>query len=193
MLQCWLHFYFWNLNNKSFKIGTEYFAASKLWEDNYGPNLPTGPHFNKKVKYPLPRNKICRMQKNLLCRMAFWIKTAPSCREFSHFSIKLDENTNTWYLQPLAYWTLSIKHYLKVQKLYTTRKTVLLPPSSNMVETTIAELIPQSLKLHAQVTLRSLGWRHKTGQCANSHAHTRRSVCFCNQGGEGASILLLTY
>jgi hypothetical protein len=32
------------------------------------------------------------------------------------------------------FWTLSIEHYLKVQKLYTTRKTVLLPSSVITVE-----------------------------------------------------------
>jgi len=55
-----VHFYFWNLNTKSFKIGSEYFTASKLWEDNYVRNLPSG----QKKKKPLPRNKICHTQFN---------------------------------------------------------------------------------------------------------------------------------
>ena len=54
----------------------------------------------------------------------------------------------------------------------------------------IPGLIPQRLQLKAQVTLASLGWCHRWGECAKSHA--RRSVCFCIQSGGGASIRLLT-
>jgi len=40
------------------------------------------------------------------------------------------------------------------------------------------------------VTLESLGWCHKSGQCAKSCA--RRSLCSCSQSGGGAIIGLLT-
>jgi len=43
-----------------------------------------------------------------------------------------------------------------------------------------AGLIPQRLQLQAQVTLASLDWYHKLGECAKSCA--RRSVCFCRSG-----------
>ena len=43
------------------------------------------------------------------------------------------------------------------------------------MELCLAGLIPQSLQLQAQVTLPSLTWRHKSGQCAKPCA--RRSVC----------------
>ena len=49
-----------------------------------------------------------------------------------------------------------------------------------------AWLIYQSLRFQAQVKLASLGWCHKTGECANSCA--RRSVCFWSQSIGGASI-----
>jgi hypothetical protein len=68
------------------------------------------------------------------------------------------------------------------------------PHSSNLNKTLkrcIPGLIPQSLQLQPQVTLASLGWGHRWGECAQSHA--RRSVCFCNQSGGGASIRLLTW
>ena len=60
----------------------------------------------------------------------------------------------------------------------------------NEVRTFIAGLIPLSLQLPAQVRLASLGWRQMSGECARPCA--RRSVCFCNHKGGGASILLLT-
>jgi len=47
----------------------------------------------------------------------------------------------------------------------------------------------KSLHLQAQVTL-ARGWCQKSRDCAKSHA--RRSACFCNQSGGGASICLLT-
>jgi len=43
----------------------------------------------------------------------------------------------------------------------------------------IAGLISQSLQFHAQVMLASLGWCHKSWQCAKSCA--RRTACFCNR------------
>ena len=45
----------------------------------------------------------------------------------------------------------------------------------------IAGLIPQSLQLEVQVTLTSLGWRHRMRRSAKSYA--RRSACFRNQSG----------
>jgi len=51
---------------------------------------------------------------------------------------------------------------------------------------TIAGLIPQILHLQTQVTLASLSWCHKSGECTNWCA--RRSVCFCSQSGGGAGI-----
>ena len=54
----------------------------------------------------------------------------------------------------------------------------------------IAGVIPESIRLHAQLTLASLGRCHKSGECAKSCA--RRSVCLCSQSGGGASIGLLT-
>jgi len=57
-------------------------------------------------------------------------------------------------------------------------------------EACIAVLTPQSLQLQKQVKLMSLGWCHKSGQCAKSCA--RISVYFCSQSGGGAGIGLLT-
>jgi hypothetical protein len=54
----------------------------------------------------------------------------------------------------------------------------------------IAGLIPLSLQLQAQVRVGSLGWCHKSGECAKSCA--RRSVCFCSQSSAGISTGLLT-
>jgi len=54
----------------------------------------------------------------------------------------------------------------------------------------ISGLITQNLHLQAQITLASLSWCHKSGQCANSCA--RRSVCFCSPSGGGAGIGLFT-
>jgi hypothetical protein len=54
----------------------------------------------------------------------------------------------------------------------------------------IAGLIPQSLQLQAYVWLASLGWCHKSSECARSCA--RRSVCFCSLGGGVARIRLLS-
>jgi len=48
----------------------------------------------------------------------------------------------------------------------------------------VAVLIPQSLQLRTQVTLTSLGWCHKSGECWKRAC---RSVCFCNQSGGGDS------
>jgi hypothetical protein len=42
----------------------------------------------------------------------------------------------------------------------------------------------------AQTMLASLGWCHKSGECANSYA--RRSLCLCNWRVRGASVNLLT-
>jgi hypothetical protein len=50
----------------------------------------------------------------------------------------------------------------------------------------IAELIPQCIQLHVQVTIGSLGC-HKLGECANACA--RRPVCFCNETDGDASVL----
>jgi hypothetical protein len=44
----------------------------------------------------------------------------------------------------------------------------------------IPGVIWQGLQLQGQVTLASLGWCHKSGECARLCA--RRSVCFCSQG-----------
>ena len=51
-----------------------------------------------------------------------------------------------------------------------------------------AWLIHQSLRFQAQVTLASLGWCYKPGECAKSCA--RRSVCCWSQSIGGASIRL---
>jgi len=51
-------------------------------------------------------------------------------------------------------------------------------------------LIPHSLQLQTLVTLTSLGWCYKTGECANTCA--LGSLCFCSQSGGGASIGLPT-
>jgi len=57
----------------------------------------------------------------------------------------------------------------------------------NSLKLSVAGLIPQSLQ--AQLTLASLGWRHKSGEWAKLRA--RRLVSFHNQSHGGASILWL--
>jgi hypothetical protein len=52
----------------------------------------------------------------------------------------------------------------------------------------IPGLIPQRLQLQAQVTLASLGWCHRWGECAKSHAH--RSVCFCRASAYVAAAVM---
>jgi len=51
----------------------------------------------------------------------------------------------------------------------------------------MVRVIPQSLRLPANIQLASLGSFHKWWECAKSCE--RRSVCFCNRSGEGAGIL----
>jgi hypothetical protein len=58
------------------------------------------------------------------------------------------------------------------------------------LEVCIRRLFPLSLQLQAQVTLASLAWCQKWGECAKPCA--RRSVCFYSQNGGGTSIGLLT-
>jgi len=48
----------------------------------------------------------------------------------------------------------------------------------------IAGLIPQSLELRGHLNLTSLGWCHKSGECANSYACG--SVCLCTHSCGGA-------
>ena len=54
----------------------------------------------------------------------------------------------------------------------------------------IAELIPQSLQLQAQIMTVSLSCCHKLGQCGKSQ--TLISVRFCSWSSGGASIYLFT-
>jgi hypothetical protein len=54
----------------------------------------------------------------------------------------------------------------------------------------LAGIVPWSLQLQAQVTLVSLDWCHKSGECTKSCS--RRSLCFCSRSSGGASVRLLT-
>jgi len=53
----------------------------------------------------------------------------------------------------------------------------------------VTGLIPQILRLQAQVVVASIGCCHNEGECTNLCAP--RSVCFCSQSGGGVSIILL--
>jgi hypothetical protein len=84
------------------------------------------------------------------------------------------------------YWTVST---VKTSKLRHIPDTTITEKNSRNVKT-IAGLITQSIWLKKQVTLASLGWCHKKGECAKSCA--RGSECFCGRRCGGASIGVLT-